>query len=93
MLSGCCKQTGPPASAARPAHESGVLNLDERRKAWDGEAYTIEEFATYYSVANGLAMSRNRDSAELPVGITEQPGQQLDSSDSAEQPVGNRKPP
>jgi hypothetical protein len=79
------QETGSPASAARPAHESGVVNLNERRRAWDGEAYTFEEFATHYGFANGLAMWRSRDSAELPVGITAQPGQQPDSSDSAEQ--------
>ena len=37
-----------PASAARPAHESAVLNLNERRIASDGAAYTFETFATYY---------------------------------------------
>ena len=39
-------QTASPASAARPAHESAFLNLNERRLALDGEAYTFEEFAT-----------------------------------------------
>ena len=34
------------ASAARLAHESAVFNLNQRRIALDGEAYTFEEFAT-----------------------------------------------
>ena len=62
-----------PASAARPAHEPAVPNLNERRIAWDGEAYTFEELSTYYGFASGLAIWRKsecRDSAEQPVGIT-----------------------
>ncbi len=58
------------ASAARPADESGVLNLNERRIAWDGEAYTFEEFATHYGFATGLARWRSSDSAEQPVTAT-----------------------
>ena len=45
-----------PASAARPAHEPAVPNLNERRIAWDGEAYTFEELSTYYGFASGLAI-------------------------------------
>ena len=62
-----------PASAARPAHEPAVPNLNERRIAWDGEAYTFEELSTYYGFASGLAIWRKsecRDSAEQPVGST-----------------------
>ena len=63
-----------PASAARPAHEPAVPNLNERRIAWDGEAYTFEELSTYYGFASGLAIWRKsecRDSAEQPVGINQ----------------------
>ena len=49
-------EVASPASAARPAHESGVLNLNERRIARDGEAYTFAEFATYYGFASALAI-------------------------------------
>ena len=82
------QETRSLASAAQAAHESGVLNLNERRIARDGKAYTFEEFATHYGFAHGLAMWPSRDSAELLVGVTEQPGQPLDSSASAEQFVG-----
>ena len=64
------------ASAARPAHESIVFNLNERRTAWDGEAYALEEFAEFYGFASGLAIwqqSECQDSAEQPVGITARP--------------------
>ena len=74
------------ASAALPAHESGVLILNERRIACDGEAYTFEEFATYYGFASGLAIWQKcecLDNPERPVGITAS-----HPEDSAEQPVG-----
>ena len=62
------------ASAARPAHESGVfVDLQERRIAWDGEAYTFEEFATHYGLSSALGLwqkSECLDSAEQPVSIT-----------------------
>ena len=61
-------------SAARPAHESGVfVDLQERRIAWDGEAYTFEEFATHYGLSSALGLwqkSECLDSAEQPVSIT-----------------------
>ena len=71
-------QTASPASAARPAG-------DKRRLALDGEAYTFEEFATYYGFENGVAIWRKSecvDSAEPPVAITAS-----DPEDSAELPV------
>ena len=74
-----------PASAARPAHESTILNLHERRIARDGGAYTFEEFATHYGVASGFAFwqeSECLDSAEQPGDITASLPE-----DSAEQPV------
>ena len=61
------------ASAARPARESGVVNLNKRRIASDDEAYTFGEFATHYGFASGFAIWRKsecRDSAEQPVGMT-----------------------
>ena len=51
-----CLEEASLASAARPAHESAFLNLNERRIDLDGEAYTFEEFATYYGFDSGLAM-------------------------------------
>ncbi len=71
-------QTASPASAAQPAR-------DKRRLALDGEAYTFEEFATYYGFENGVAIWRKSeclDSAEPPVAITAS-----DPEDSAEVPV------
>ena len=71
-------QTASPASAARPAG-------DKRRLALDGEAYTFEEFATYYGFENGVAIWRKSeclDSAAPPVAITAS-----DPEDSAELPV------
>ena len=79
-------EAASPASAARPAHESAVLNLNERRTALDGEAYTFEEFPTYYGFDSWFAIwhkSECLDSAEQPVGITASLPE-----DSAEQPVG-----
>ena len=76
------------ASAARPAHGTVVLNLNERRVAWDGEAYALEEFAEFYGFANGLAIwqqSECQDSAEQPVGITASHSQ---DENNAAQPVG-----
>jgi hypothetical protein len=76
------------ASAARPAHESIVLNRNERRIAWDGEAYALEEFAEFYGFTSGLAIwqqSECQDSAEQPVGITASHSQ---DENSAAQPVG-----
>ena len=76
------------ASAARPAHESIVLNLNERRIARDGEAYTLGEFAEFYGFKSGLAIwqqSECQDSAEQPAGIT---GIQSQAEISAAAPVG-----
>ena len=75
-------------SAARPAHESIVLNPNERRIARDGEAYALEEFAEFYGFTRGLAIwqqSECQDSAEQPVGITASHSQ---DENSAAQPVG-----
>ena len=82
-----------PASVTRPAHVNSIssveiLDLNERRIALDGEAYTFEEFATYYGFATGLANWQNSkcldssDSVEQPVGTTAS-----HPDDSAEQPV------
>ena len=88
------------ASAARPAHESIVLNLNERRIAADGERYALEEFAEFYGFTRGLAIwqqSACQDSAEQPVGITASHSQDENSAAlvllghaerSAEQPAG-----
>ena len=46
------------------------LDLNERRIASDGEAYTFEQFATYYDFKTALAMwqeAEGLDSAEQPV--------------------------
>ena len=74
------QNTGSLASAAQLAHDFVVI--------WDDTACTLEEFATQYGFANGVAMRHGRHSAELFVGIAEQLRQRLDSNDSAEQPVG-----
>ena len=88
-------EVASPASAARPAHEAGVLNLNERRIAWDGEAYTFAEFATHYGFESAFAIwqeSECRDSAAQPGQPGQlQPAQSVDitashSEDSAGQP-------
>ena len=76
------------ASAARPANESIVVNLNERRISEDGERYTLEEFAAFYGFTIGLAIwqqSACQDSAEQPVGITASHSQ---DENSAAPPVG-----
>ena len=70
-------EAASPVSAAQP-----VLNLNERRMAWDGEAYTFLQFVEYYGVTAGLAHWM-LDSAEQPVGPTAS-----FAEGSAEQPVG-----
>jgi hypothetical protein len=78
-------EVASPASAARPAHESAVLNLNERRIDLDGEAYTFEEFASYHGFASGITIwqkSERLDSADQPVVITVSPPE-----DSAAPPV------
>ena len=76
------------ASAARPAHESRLLNLNERRIAWDGEAYAFREFVHFYGWDTGHAIWQQcecQDGAEQPVGITASHAQH---EPSAEEPGG-----
>ena len=44
------------ASAARPANECIVVNSNERRRADDGEWYTLQEFIGYFGVTGGPAI-------------------------------------
>ena len=54
----------PRDSAAQP-----VVNLLERRRDWDGQAYTFLEFVAFYGATAGLAYWR-LGGAEQPVDPT-----------------------
>ena len=75
-----------PTIAVRPAGESAVIDLNERRIARDGKAYTFEQFALYYGVAYALTIWRGTeclDSAEQPVDvIADRPQDTVEEPDS-----------